>query len=199
MVAIAASSDNPDVAAVIDAARTLFVAGERVEMNDLAARFGVSRATLFRWTGGKDAILAEVLWSLAEPVLDAAIRTAPGHGGERIAHIMSDFAAAGSAGFFHDVFVRREPARALRVMTTRAGGVQPKIVAKIEALLESEVAVGNLRPPLPLHDLAFLLVRITESFVYTDVLSGDPPDATKVLQACSALLGTPLEDPADHR
>lgn len=74
-------------------------------------------------------------------------------------------------------------------MTTRAGGVQHRIVAKIEALLAGEVAAGTLEPPLPVHDLAFLLVRITETFVYTNIISGERPDAAKVVQASAALLG----------
>jgi len=48
-------------------------------------------------------------------------------------------------------------------------------------------AAGRLVPPLPVPDLAYLLVRIGESFVYTDVITGDAPDAEKAHAAVTAL------------
>jgi hypothetical protein len=41
--------------------------------------------------------------------------------------------------------------------------------------------------PLPVPDLAYLLVRIGGSFVYTDVITGDAPDAEKAHAAVTAL------------
>ena len=60
--------------------------------------------------------------------------------------------------------------------------------AEVESLLALAVAAGRLVPPLPVPDLAYLLVRIGESFVYTDVITGDAPDAEKAHAAVTALL-----------
>src|SRR5687767_10164522 len=64
-------------------ARARFLAGERVDMNGLAADLGLHRTTLFRAVGGRDRLLGEVLWSLAEPALRAAER-GTGTGAARI-------------------------------------------------------------------------------------------------------------------
>jgi AcrR family transcriptional regulator len=50
---------------VLAAARDLFVEGEIVDMHDLATRLGVSRATLYRITSGRERLLADVVWSLS--------------------------------------------------------------------------------------------------------------------------------------
>ncbi|MFC6010749.1 QsdR family transcriptional regulator [Nocardia lasii] len=176
---------------VVRSARQAFVAGRRVDMGELIAAAGVDRTTVFRWVGSRDKLLARVIWSVTEPTIDIAAARAEGTGGARIAAAMGHFAAMANQGFFNE-FIRREPERALRIMTTRAGGVQHHIVAKVEAMLADEVAAGNLVPPLPIHDMAFLLVRIGESFVYTTVISGEEPDAVKVHQASAALLGAPI-------
>jgi Tetracyclin repressor-like, C-terminal domain len=55
---------------------------------------------------------------------------------------------------------QREPGRALRILTTRAGSVRRRIVSAVEAARQQEIAAGQPGPPLPVHDLAFLLVRI---------------------------------------
>ncbi|MEV0672755.1 QsdR family transcriptional regulator [Mycobacterium sp. NPDC050441] len=44
-------------------------------------------------------------------------------------------------------------------------------------------------PPLPPNDLAYLIVRIVESFLYADIITGEPLEIAKAEQAISALLG----------
>src|ERR1700743_102030 len=73
-------------------ARRWFMAGRRIEMQELAAELGVNRATLFRWVGGRDDLLGEILWSLAEPTLTHVIQGSSGHGGRRITAAAGRFA-----------------------------------------------------------------------------------------------------------
>ncbi|WP_375001267.1 QsdR family transcriptional regulator [Aeromicrobium sp. CTD01-1L150] len=169
-------------------ARRTFIRGERVEMPALAESVGVSRVTLFRWFGNRDALLATINWTLAEPVLLSARERATGHGGARVAAVMSEFAAVVNAAPFFTAFLRREPERALRVLTTQAADFQARVIGWTSELLREEVAGGHLDPPLPIDDLAFLLVRITESFVYTDSITGNRADSDKVDAAVRALL-----------
>ncbi|MFT4126143.1 MAG: QsdR family transcriptional regulator [Gordonia sp. (in: high G+C Gram-positive bacteria)] len=176
---------------IVAQARRTFIGGGKIEMGELAGQVGVNRATLFRRYGGRDQFLAEVIWSVTEPTLRIAARDATGCGGARIAETLGRFAAMANRGFFSD-FLRREPERALRIMTTRAFGVHSRVVAGVEDLVRTEVDAGALHPPLPVHDLAFLLVRITESFIYTNTISGEAPDAIKVWQACAVLLGADI-------
>ncbi|HXO81491.1 MAG TPA: QsdR family transcriptional regulator [Mycobacterium sp.] len=170
-------------------ARRWFMAGRRIEMQELAAELGVNRATLFRWVGGRDDLLGEILWSLAEPTLAAAIEASDGNGAGRITAAIGHFAASLDQADFLREFLRREPERALRILTTRAGTVQVRLVAAIEKLLNDEAAQGNLRSRLPLRDLAYLIVRIVESFLYAEYITGEEPDIAMAELAVGALLG----------
>lgn len=76
--------------------------------------------------------------------------------------------------------------------------MQPRIVGRVRDFLTEQVTAGALVPSLPLDDLALILVRITETFVYANLITGEEPDAVKVRQACAAMLGAPA-DPATFR
>jgi AcrR family transcriptional regulator len=185
---LAAKDQRPDPLAAFRIARGWFVAGRRIEMRELAAELGVNRATLFRWVGNRDDLLAEILWSLAEPTLATAMEDARGRGGRRIATAIGRFATLiDQTQFFRD-FLRREPERALRILTTRAGTVQSRLVTAVETLLDEEISAGHLDPPLPVHDLAYLIVRIVESFVYADIIIGEGIDIAGAEQAIAALV-----------
>lgn len=185
----AGGSSRPDALAAFRVARAAFLAGRRIEMRELAADLGVSRATLFRWVGGKDQLVAEIIWSIAVPTFDQAVAGAGARkGARRIAAVMSGFAGAVIASAPFMDFVQHEPERALRLLTTRASAFQSRLVALVEQLLAEEVEAGRIDPPLPVHDLAYLTVRITETFVYADAIAGETPDPAKVEQAVQALL-----------
>ena len=157
-------------------------------MQELATELGVNRATLFRWVGSRDDLLAEIIWSLAEPTLTLAVSDADGSGGQRIASIMGRFVALLDEADFFREFLRREPERALRILTTRASTVQSRLVAAVENLVGEEITRTGMHPPLPPHDLAYLIVRIVESFLYADIITGEEHDTAKAALAITALL-----------
>ncbi|MFT3661458.1 MAG: QsdR family transcriptional regulator [Gordonia sp. (in: high G+C Gram-positive bacteria)] len=174
---------------VLALAGRAFVATGRLDMGALADSAGINRSTLYRRCGGRDALIAAVIWRLAEPTLHTAYAGADGVGGERIADALGRFAdSVVSLKPFAD-FVRREPERAMRLFTTRAGGVSNRIVSMIEDWVRAEVDAGTLTPVLPPRDTAYVLLRIAESFIYAEVLTGEEPEPMKVRQACGALLG----------
>jgi AcrR family transcriptional regulator len=184
-----AEERKPDALDAFRLARRRFMTGRRIEMQELAAELGVNRATLFRWVGGRDELLGEILWSLAEPALATAVEASDGTGAQRITGAIGRFAAMVDQADYLREFLRREPERALRILTTRAGTVQARLVGAIDALLNDEVTRGNLRSPLPLHDLAYLIVRIVESFLYAEFITGEEPDIAMAELAVGALLG----------
>ena len=73
-------------------------------------------------------------------------------------------------------------------MTTRAGTVQSRLVTAVETLLRDEITAGRLDPPLPPRDLAYLIVRIAESFLYADIITGEQIDIARTEQAIAALV-----------
>ncbi|WP_432843111.1 QsdR family transcriptional regulator [Dactylosporangium sp. CA-092794] len=169
-------------------ARRRFIAGERLDMSQLAGELGVDRVTLFRWVGNRDQLTADVIISLADPTIRRAAEAAKGAGGARIAAVAGDYAQVLIDSPFFQTFVRREPERSLRLLTSAASPVQRFIVRSFEWLLERERDGGALEHTMALHDLAYLIVRIIESFIYSDIIIGEPPDATKVRAAIAALL-----------
>lgn len=180
---------RPDALAAFRAARRTFLESKRLEMQDLAAELGVSRATLFRWVGGKEQLLAEVIWSIARPTFEQAMADAGRkRGPQRIAAVLSDFASAAILSEPFMTFVQNEPERALRLLTTQSSNFQARLLEQIKLLVEEEIEAGRVDPPLPLHDLAYLILRITETFVYSDSIAGVTPDPAKVRQAIRALL-----------
>ncbi|WP_410626398.1 QsdR family transcriptional regulator [Amycolatopsis sp. cmx-8-4] len=169
-------------------ARTWFLSGRRLDMGELAAALSISRATLHRRIGSRDRLLGEILWSLSSASIAHLLPSCVGRGTAGIADFVSGFVrSANESPPFRD-FLRREPERALRLLTTRASVCQQRTIAELESLLSTEAKAGRLVPPLPVPDLAYLLVRIGESFVYTDVITGGAPDAGKAHAAVTALL-----------
>lgn len=179
-------------------ARRVFIAGDRIEMGTLATQLGVERTSLFRWVGNRDDLLSEVLWSLAERTLDRAAEESTAEGPERIVDILGRFVDGLVTADYFRAFLAREPARALRLMTTGDSEIQRRYVAAVEWLLEAHAPDAGSRG-LSLHDLAYLIVRISESFSYADVIAGEQPSAEHARAAFALLLGTaPLTstDPA---
>ncbi|MDX3190375.1 QsdR family transcriptional regulator [Streptomyces sp. MN03-5084-2B] len=174
--------------AAFDLARDWFLAGRRIDMGELAEALSISRATLHRRVGSRDLLLGEILWSLSSASIARLLPSCADRGAAGIADFVSGYVRiANDSPPFRD-FLRREPERALRLLTTRASVCQRRTTAELSKLLDAEVAAGRLEPPVPVPDLAYLLVRIGESFVYTDVITGDAPDAEKAHAAVTALL-----------
>ena len=165
-------------------ARKTFIAGERIDMADLAASLGVDRTSLFRWVGNRDALLSEVLWSLAVPTFDQSeLAAGTATGAARICALLTTFVDNLIEADYFRVFLRREPARALRLQTTTDSEVQRRFVAVVETLLAEETEAGTVSYALPNHDLAYLLVRISESFTYADLITGETPSSERAQAA----------------
>jgi AcrR family transcriptional regulator len=169
-------------------ARRRWLQGERIDIGALAAELSVSRATLFRWVGSRELLLAEILWSFFEPTLAAAeaglrVRGARrvGRCCERAVRAILDFQPLRR-------FIASDPEYALRLLTSKASPVQARTVAAVHALLEREADSGEWQPPLAVATLAYLVVRLGESFIYADAISDHAVDATDAGLAIELLL-----------
>lgn len=180
---------RPDAAVALQMARAAFMRCERVDMQSLAAELGVNRTTLFRWLGNRDEALGKIMWSLAEPTFRIALDGMTEKGAVGVAQVMGRFTDALIHSDSLKAFLRREPERALRLLTTKASVLQSEVLTAVERLLKQEQDRGNLVHRLELHDLAYLTVRIMESFIYTDLITGEAPDAGKAELTISVLLG----------
>ena len=81
----------------------------------------------------------------------------------------------------------REPQTALCILTTGLGPIQGTMVESVRRLIEAEIP-EQIRPDLPVEDMAYLLVRVGESFIYNDLLTGGTPDTEKARLAFRLIL-----------
>ncbi len=184
---MAGHNDGKELA--IATARRQFFAGDKLDLQKLAAELDIDRSTLFRWVGNREQLMATVMWSLAQPTFQAALESTTTQGAARIADTTGAFSRALIEAPYFRAFLQREPERALRVLTTKASSLQSGLVNAVETLVQQEMDRGNLRHRMAAHDLAYLITRVAESFIYADLITGEQPDATKAAIAIAALLG----------
>jgi hypothetical protein len=60
-------------------------------------------------------------------------------------------------------------------------------------LLEDQVRIGALETPVDLDDLAYVIIRIGESFLYSDLIIGSEPNVAKAGRIVRLLLGAQRE------
>lgn len=166
-----------------------FLAGERVDVQAIAAQLGLARATMHRWFQTRESLLGELLASLAEERLLAIRRRTAGRGATALLETFDRFNREVAANPGMRALLAREQERALRVLTSSAGIVQPRVVAAIENLIDAEVGAGDLVPPVAPGVLAYAIVRLGEAFIYNDALAGIRGDTERLREVEAALLG----------
>jgi AcrR family transcriptional regulator len=183
-----APAEDRGAGAAFRLARRRFLAGERVDMTALAAELSINRVTLYRWIGNRDELLVEILWSLAASTLERERARTRKRGADRIVQIVGRFVAAVLSNPGMSRFLAEEGELAMRLLTRRQTGFQPRLIAFVEDLLAEEVRRGSLELPADLHDVAYTIVRIVESYVYLDRITGEEPDARRAESILRLLL-----------
>jgi AcrR family transcriptional regulator len=158
-------------------ARRRFQAAERLDMSAIADELGINRVTLYRWVGSRDRLLVEVLWSLAEATLAAEDRRVTATGAERIVQVVTRFIDDCLTNAGMQRLLGEEGERTMRLLTRRDKGFQPRLIVAIQRMLDEETRAGRLVLPVDVHDVAYVVVRLIESYVYLDIITGEEPDA----------------------
>jgi AcrR family transcriptional regulator len=185
------SDGNAARATPLDAlalARRRWLSGERLDMGALARELGVSRATLYSWVGSRERLIGEVLWSFADDGLRQAREAASGAGADYVVDVFRRFIHLNASFEPLRRFIERDPELALRVLTSKNSSVQGRMIAAAHELLAEQVKRGALEPALDLDTLAYTLIRVAESFLYSDVITGSEPDVDKAVDVAGALL-----------
>ncbi|MGA2013466.1 MAG: QsdR family transcriptional regulator [Solirubrobacteraceae bacterium] len=76
-------------------------------------------------------------------------------------------------------WLAEEGEHAMRLLTRHETDFQPRLIAAVQDLLEREAAAGALAVPVDLRDLAYVIVRLIESYSYLDLITGERPDARR--------------------
>jgi AcrR family transcriptional regulator len=182
------TSSRPVPSDALALARRRFLAGMRIDMSALAVELGVNRVTLYRWFGSRDRFLVEVLWSLTSDTLEAIESEVRARGGERIVETVIRFLeqVIGNAGMQR--WLAEEGEHAMRLLTRHEPGFQPRMIEAVERLLSEEAEAGALELPVDLHELAYVIVRLIESYTYLDLITGERPEAARAAPILRMLL-----------
>ena len=160
-------------------ARRRFLKGQRLDIASLAAELGVSRATAYRWAGNVEELTGEVLRTLLEQTFELTKREAEGEGAPRVVDMLMRGNRYLSSGPYREWIRREDPERALRLVASQFGPLQKTTMRLWEDFLTEEVAKGNVRLHTDPHTTAYAIVRISESFLYSDLIIGEEPDIEK--------------------
>jgi AcrR family transcriptional regulator len=166
-----------------------FLAGERVDVRGIALELGLARATMHRWFGTRESFLAEVLAALTEERLLAIRATTAGSGARALLECFDAFNRELAATRGLRVLLAQEQERALRVLTSSGGIVQPRTVAAVERLICDEIDAGAFESAVAPETLAYAIVRLAESFLYNDAIVGIRGDTERLRDVEAALLG----------
>ena len=170
---------RPTAADALRLAQRRFLAAERIDMSALAEELGVNRVTLYRWFGSRDSFLVEVIWSLARQTLALAEADVAEQGAERIVRVVSGFLGIVIENGGMQRWLGEEGEHSMRLLTRHETDFQPRLIRAIQDRLEAEAAAGRLDLPVDLHELAYVIVRLIESYTYLDLITGERPDASR--------------------
>jgi len=169
-------------------AREQFLAGERVEMRALAGRLGVNRTTLYRWVGEREQLMGTLFSALIDEWLETVRGEDEGIEGflgllRRLLVLAAEFEPL-------NLFTRREPALALRILTDREGVVTATADATIARVL------GEVAPEIdPPADAIRAIGLVARTLVWANIATGQDPDIDGVV----ALTRTLLESSPTHQ
>ena len=171
-------------------ARKAFIAGERIDMQRLAAELGVNRVTLYRWIGNRAHLLGEVAWEspTARSTAGSSARLAGAASASPTSSPGSSKTSAPTKGCARP-WLRKGPSSS-GFFTAGEGAVQPRLVEKFRSLiLEAEVTSGAFMPGVALDEIAYALVRVCEACIYLDLLVDQHPDLDRVARMIRAVIG----------
>ncbi len=174
---------------VLDRALFLYLRGQRIDVQALAAELGVGRVTIYRWFGSRDGLIGEVVARAAEPLLSEARKSARGQGGQALLETFDRFNRGIADSPALRQFVERERDAALRVLASGAAKVQPRMVALIAELIVEEVEAGRYDAPIEPETLAYAIVRLAEAFLFNDAVAGMRGDVDRLIEVEASLLG----------
>jgi AcrR family transcriptional regulator len=173
---------------VLETALHHYLRGRRVDVQAIAAELGLGRSTIYRWFGSREGLIGEVLFAAAEPVLREARASAKGRGAYLLLDTFDRFNRSLAESPALRRFVESERDTALRIITSGAGTLQPRIVASIQEVIDDEVRAGRYDPPMDTSTLAYAIVRLAEAFLFNDAVAGMRGDVDRLREVEAALL-----------
>lgn len=176
---------------VLLAARAQYLDGQRVDVTIVARSLGLGRATIYRWFGSRERLLAEVISAELETLISRERKAVRQRGAKGLLDVFDRINRRLADSVALRRFVEQERASALRLLTASDGGVQPRSVAAITEMIATEVTAGRYDAPADPQTLAYAIVRLAEAFLYNDAAFGIRGDHERLREVEAALLGVP--------
>jgi len=176
-------------AEIFAAAVDTFASGQRLDMRSLARRIGVARATLYRRAGNREQLLDQLLWWQARRLLAEQVRASADLAGTaRLSAVIGGVLRAIGTDRSLRVFLESDPETALRILTGTRSAVHHGMVTALESLIDLERSRGSFEASLDTPTLAYAIVRVSEGFLYSDVIADRAPDTGRGITVIEALL-----------
>jgi len=100
-------------------------------------------------------------------------------GSERIVAVITRFLDAVITNAGMRRWLAEEGELAMRLLTRHDTGFQPRLIDAVHDLLREEADAGRIDLPADLREVAYVLVRVIESYTYLDLILGEQPDAAR--------------------
>ena len=176
---------RPDDA--VDLASATFLEGARVDMQTLAARLGVSPATLYRWFGSRAGLLEGVFERLAEDFAARARAEARGQGDELVCDYARRMMVRAAAFEPIKTFVTREPQLGLRLLLGRDGAVHRVLTARTGELIADTRERGASTPD---EQHVHLIVQVATALEWATFTVGDEPEIDSAVDIIRMVLAS---------
>jgi AcrR family transcriptional regulator len=176
---------------VLEAALYRYLRGRRVDVQAIAGELGLGRSTIYRWFGSRDGLIGEAIVAATEPVFEGVCVSARGTGAAGLLDIFDRFNRRLADAPALRQFLEQERDTALRIITSSAGNVQPRMVDMVGRVIEQQIAAGHYDPPVEPADLAYAIVRLAEAYLFNDAIAGMRADVERLRNVEAALLGIP--------
>jgi AcrR family transcriptional regulator len=174
---------------VFAAAADAYAAGRRLDMQSLARRLGVARATLYRRAGNRERLLDEVLWWRGRRMLAIQVgATRHLDGVARITAVIVGVLRSIERDQALRAFVETDPETALRILTGTRSTAQRGMSRALENLVDLERARGAFVTDLDTPTLSYAIMRICEAFLYADLIADRARDIGHAATVIEALL-----------
>jgi AcrR family transcriptional regulator len=167
----------------IELARTLFLRGERVDMNTVCSALGIGRTTLYRWVGDRERLIGEVLAELTDTAWDYVIEHAEGRGRGRAMHAGRSFMELTASFPPLRQFAEREPQLALRVLLAPDSLVAERIRAGFRRAFEQNLPPGTEINP----ELIDIAVQAGTALEWVPIAIGSEPEIERAGRLIRAL------------
>lgn len=162
--------------------------GERLDIGQLASELGVARTTVFRWVGSREQLYGEVLSQAYARQRASILRKSSGKGIKRLADVVRRNLTALCEASPLRTFVEQDPEYAIRVLTSNSSPIQARTIELEKQFLREIMQEAQIKPPLDIDTLAYIIIRIGEAFLYADVISGRKPEIEKAVAAICILV-----------